>query len=179
MRKRLQERQKWSDMEVMKPSWPLKPGTLNVCFKTGKKVRSILSNVTTSDKKFFIGLRHLKLCSLGCFSLMCLIGLSSFLLFRTCVIIWWCFKQKYRKILQVYLIRGTRMCRRKCTEEHKKHDFLFFSINIIINQPSLSGFHLQSNLVQLETLTLAVSVCPAWSFSRSGHFCLMRSSISW
>lgn len=31
------------------------------------------------DKKFFIGLRHLKLCSLGCFSLMCLIGLSSFL----------------------------------------------------------------------------------------------------
>lgn len=102
-----------------------------------------------------------------------------FFVFRTCVIIWWCFKQKYRKILQVYLIRGTRMCRRKCTEEHKKHDFLFFSINIIINQPSLSGFHLQSNLVQLETLTLAVSVCPAWSFSRSGHFCLMRSSISW
>lgn len=30
MRNRLQEPQKWSDMEVMNPIWPLKPGTLNV-----------------------------------------------------------------------------------------------------------------------------------------------------
>lgn len=28
MRRRLQEPQKWSDMEVMKPSWPWNPGTL-------------------------------------------------------------------------------------------------------------------------------------------------------
>lgn len=39
MRKRLQEPQKWSDMEVMKPNCPLKPCTLNVCYKTKNRVK--------------------------------------------------------------------------------------------------------------------------------------------
>lgn len=47
MRKRLQEPQKWSDMEVMKPTWPLKPGTLNVCREKQLNVKQLsLWNMT-------------------------------------------------------------------------------------------------------------------------------------